>query len=230
VSGRPLPLAGRVAVVTGAARGQGRSHVGRLAADGASIVAIDACADIPSAPYAGATPADLEQTLAMIDAAGAHGASAVADVRDLDALTRAIDEGLDALVARGAIEQRRLDVVVANAGIAGGAPVTIMDAASWREMIDIDLTGVWNTIKASVPSMIEAGHGGSIVIISSANGGLKAPPNLAHYASAKHGLVGMMRSLANELGAERIRVNTVHPTAVDTSMICLPIDGGLSAR
>lgn len=200
-------LDGRLAVVTGAARGQGRAHCLRLAADGADIVAVDLCADLATTEYPGATRDDLAATEDAVRALGARCAGVVADVRDLDALTRAID-GATAPVA----------ILVANAGIAGGAPIEAMSEAAWREMIDVDLTGVWNSVKTVVPSMLAAGRG-SIVLTSSANGGLKAPPNLAHYAAAKHGVVGLMRSLANELGPRGIRVNSVHPTAVDTDMI-----------
>jgi len=211
VTGRPLD--GRVALVTGAARGQGRSHAVRLAADGAAVIALDLCADVAAAPYPGATPDDLTRTIELVAASGGDAFPVIADSRDLDALERALTDGLAALGT-----DRRLAVVVANAGIAGGAPIEAMEPAAWAEMIDIDLTGAWNTVKAAVPHL-RAGGGGSIVVISSANGGLKAPPNLAHYAAAKHGLVGMVRSLANELGPEGIRVNSVHPTAVDTAMI-----------
>lgn len=206
------PLHDRIAVVTGAARGQGRSHAQRLAADGAAVMAIDLCADVATAPYPGATPADLARTGELVADAGGDIHCAIADTRDLAALERAVEEGMAALGGGG----RRLAVVVANAGIAGGAPIEDMDAESWREMVDIDLTGVWNTVKCCVAHLVS---GASIVLVSSANGGLKAPPNLAHYAAAKHGVVGMMRSLANELGPRGIRVNSVHPTAVGTDMI-----------
>lgn len=201
----------KLALVTGAARGQGRSHAVRLASDGYGIIAVDLCADLVTTDYPGATKEDLDQTLSMVrdDGGSAHGV--IADVRDLEALNAAVTEGIDALGGE-------LDVVVANAGIAGGCPIEAMEPAVWAEMIDVDLTGVWNSVKATVPHLLARGHG-SIVLISSANGGLKAPPNLAHYAAAKHGVVGLMRSLANELGPRGIRVNSVHPTAVDTDMI-----------
>jgi len=205
-------LAGRVALVTGAARGQGRSHAVRLAADGADVIAVDLCADLTTTAYPGATTEDLDETGRLVRAAGTRVSTVVADVRDLEAMCAA--------VARGTAELGgRLDVVVANAGIAGGVPITEMTAATWQEMIDVDLTGVWATLRAAVPALLAGGRGGSIVVTSSANGGLKAPPHLAHYAAAKHGLVGLVRSLANELGPAGIRVNSVHPTAVDTAMI-----------
>ena len=220
------PLAGRVAVVTGAARGQGRSHCLRLAADGADIVAIDLCGELATTDYAGSARADLDATTDAVTAMGVGCAAVVADVRDLPAMSGAVEQGLGAL-RRDAGTSRHVDIVVANAGIAGGSPIEFMTAHAWQEMIDVNLTGVWNTIKAVIPSMlanprlrVNGGSGtGSIVLISSANGGLKAPPNLAHYAAAKHGVVGVMRSLAGELGERGIRVNSIHPTAVDTSMI-----------
>jgi (+)-trans-carveol dehydrogenase len=228
VSGTDRPLAGRVALVTGAARGQGRSHAVRLAADGADIIAVDLCGELASTEYAGAARADLDETVAGARALGVGVVGLVVDVRDLSALSGAVEAGLDQLRNDDDDGSRRhLDIVVANAGIAGGAPIEFMAAEAWQEMIDVNLTGVWNTVKAAVPSMLAnprlVSNGGdgtaSIVLISSANGGLKAPPNLAHYAAAKHGVVGMMRSLANELGERGVRVNSVHPTAVDTAMI-----------
>ncbi len=215
---RALPLAGRVALVTGAARGQGRSHAVKLAADGAAVIAVDVCAEIATTSYDGASRADLDATAAAISEAGGRATTAVADTRDTDALAAALVDGLDELSDDG-----HLDIVVANAGIAGGAPITDMTSAEWGEMIDINLTGVWNTVRVAVPAMLKppqhGGSQGSIVLISSANGGMKAPPNLAHYAAAKHGVVGIVRSLANELGPSGIRVNSVHPTAVNTDMI-----------
>lgn len=220
------PLAGRVAVITGAARGQGRSHAIRLAADGADIIAIDLCAELPTTAYRGATPDDLDQTARLVTEIGVGCVPVVADVRDLPALTSAIDDALIALGGDGGA--CHVDIVVANAGIAGGAPIEEMTGDDWGEMIDINLSGVWNTMKATVPSILASPRladpdrrdtTASIVLISSANGGLKAPPNLAHYAAAKHGVVGLMRSLANELGPRGVRVNSVHPTAVDTDMI-----------
>lgn len=209
-------LYGRVALVTGAARGQGRSHAVRLAEAGASIIAIDVCGSVGDTPYPSATLADLERTQQLVGATGSRVWIEVVDVRDLGALTAAVN--------RAANELGGIDIVVANAGIAGGAPIEMMDASAWQDMIDVNLTGVWNTVKAAVPilrqtAQVHPGRSGSIILISSANGGIKAPPNLSHYAAAKHGVVGLVRSLANELGPEGIRVNSVHPTAVDTDMI-----------
>jgi len=218
------PLAGRIAVVTGAARGQGRSHAVRLAADGAAVIAIDMCAAPATTSYEGSTQADLDETVAMVESLGAGCVGVTVDVRDLALLSGAIERGLGAI---GGERAAHVDIMVANAGIAGGAPIESMAVEEWQEMIDINLTGVWNSVKAVMPSMLAnprlAANGGdgtaSVILISSANGGLKAPPNLSHYAAAKHGVVGMMRSLANELGGRGIRVNTVHPTAVDTRLI-----------
>jgi (+)-trans-carveol dehydrogenase len=220
------PLAGRVALVTGAARGQGRSHAVRLAADGADVIAVDLCGELDSTDYDGATAADLARTAELVESLGAACVTVTADVRDLASLSGGLERALGALASE-ADGARHLDIVVANAGIAGGAPIEHMAPEVWTEMIDVNLTGVWNTVKAAVPSLLAnprlLANGGtgtaSVILISSANGGLKAPPNLAHYASAKHGVVGMMRSLANELGPRGVRVNSVHPTAVDTAMI-----------
>ena len=210
-------LAGRVALVTGAARGQGRAISVLLAARGAAVIAVDLCAEIGSTEYHGATQADLDETASQIRAAGSMACTAVADVRDLPTL--------QGVVSQACAELGGLDIVVANAGIAGGVPIEHMSASTWQEMVDVNLTGAWNTVKASVPILFDRGTGtgnpiaGTIVLTSSANGGLKAPPNLSHYSAAKHGVVGLMRSLANELGPRGIRVNTIHPTAVATDML-----------
>ena len=204
-------LQGRIAVVTGAARGQGRAHAVRLAQSGAAIIAIDICKSLESTPYAGATWEDLLTTVGIIESAGGTAQAISADVRDLDELCKAIDGAADSLGG--------IDIVVANAGIAGGAPIEEMPREVWQEVIDVNLTGVWNTMKATIPRMLQQARGGSIIITSSANGGIKAPPNLSHYAASKHGVIGMMRSLAVELGDRNIRVNTVHPTAANTDMI-----------
>jgi len=208
----PVPgrLAGRVVLVTGAARGQGRAHCLRVAAEGADVIAVDLCAPVPGTPYRGATGEDLDTTVRGVQALGRRVVARQADVRDPDAVRVALDAGLDVLGS--------LDGVVANAGIVTPAPATQLAPGSWRDTIDINLSGAWYAVQAALPALLARGRG-SIVLTSSANGGLKAPPNLAHYAAAKHGLVGLMRSLANELGPEGIRVNTVHPTAVDTDMI-----------
>jgi (+)-trans-carveol dehydrogenase/(-)-trans-carveol dehydrogenase len=204
-------VAEKVALITGAARGQGRSHAVRLAEEGADIIAIDVCADIPGVPYPGATTADLEETVRLVRAQGRKVVACTADVRDLAGLQRAVTDGVSAL--------GRLDIVCANAGVSTTPqPTHSMDAATWDLVLSINLTGVWHTCKTTVPVLIESGRGGSIVLISSV-GGLKAYPDIGNYIAAKHGVVGLMRTLANELARHMIRVNSVHPTQVDTPMI-----------
>lgn len=191
-------LAGKVAVVTGAGRGTGRAHCERLAAAGADVIAVD----IASAAD------DLVTTTDLVVAAGRRCFTGSADVRDLDALREVVRAGASALGG--------LDVVIANAGIhAAGAPVWELSSAVWRDAIDVNLTGVWHTVKAAAPHLK---HGGSIVIISSTSG-IRGPAESAHYTASKHAAVGLARTLANELGPRGIRVNTVHPGAVATPMI-----------
>jgi len=204
-------VAGKVAFITGAARGQGRSHAVRLAQEGADIIAVDVCADMPGMPYAGATEQDLAETVKEVEALDRRIVATKADVRDYGAVKAALDDGVAQL--------GRLDIVSANAGI-GSSPYAAQELAeqTWQDMIDVNLSGVWHTAKAAVPHLIEGGHGGSIVLTSSA-AGLQAYANIAHYVSAKHGVVGLMRTLAQELAPDMIRVNSVHPTAVDTDMI-----------
>ncbi|GAB2461954.1 mycofactocin-coupled SDR family oxidoreductase [Jatrophihabitans fulvus] len=210
MSGR---LTGRVAVVTGAARGQGRSHAVRLAQEGADVIAIDACAPMATVPYPLASEADLAQTAKEVEAAGARVVAARADVRDLDGLTAAID--------RGVAELGRLDIVCANAGVNTPAPFLEMTEQVWDEIVDVDLSGTWRTCRAAVPHLIAGGRGGAIVLTSSA-AGLKGYANIAHYTAAKHGVNGLMKTLAQELATHGIRVNSVNPTQVDTPMIMNP--------
>lgn len=204
-------LQGKVAFVSGAARGQGRSHAVRLAQEGADVIAFDVCSRLASVPYPMATPDDLKETVRQVEELDRRIVAREADVRDSGALT--------ALVAEGVSEFGRLDVVCANAGIATFAENawSITDE-SWDEMIAVNLTGVWRTVKAAVPAMIDAGNGGSIVITSS-TAGVKGMAGIGHYAAAKHGVVGLMRTLAIELAPHSIRVNTVHPTGVNTPMV-----------
>ena len=204
-------VAGKVAFITGAARGQGRSHAIRLAQEGADIIAVDVCADMPGMPYPGGTEADLADTAKAVEALDRRIVTARADVRDYAGLKAALDEGVAQL--------GRLDIVSANAGI-GSSPQAAADLAeeTWRDMVDVNLTGVWHTAKAAIPHVAAGGRGGSIVLTSSA-AGLMAYPNIAHYVSAKHGVVGLMRTLALELAPQFIRVNSIHPTQVDTPMI-----------
>jgi (+)-trans-carveol dehydrogenase/(-)-trans-carveol dehydrogenase len=207
----PGRVAGKVAFITGAARGQGRSHAVRLAQEGADIIAVDICEDVPGIPYAGATEADLAETVKQVEALDRRIVAAKADVRDYQGLKKALDDGVAQL--------GRLDIVSANAGI-GTSPHNAweMDESVWQTMIDVNLTGVWHTAKAAVPHLIAGGNGGSIILTSSA-AGLQAYQNIAHYVSAKHGVVGLMRTLALELAPHSIRVNSIHPTQVDTPMI-----------
>jgi (+)-trans-carveol dehydrogenase len=204
-------VAGKVAFITGAARGQGRSHAVRLAQEGADIIAVDNCADVPGIPYPGATEADLAETVSAVEALDRRIVAVKADVRDYAGLKAAVDDGVAQL--------GRLDIVSANAGI-GSQPYQAWDLAesTWQDMIDINLTGVWHTAKAAVPHLKAGGRGGAIVLTSSA-AGLKGYGHIAHYVSAKHGVVGLMRTLALELAPDLIRVNSIHPTQVDTDMI-----------
>ncbi|MDX6343442.1 MAG: (+)-trans-carveol dehydrogenase [Trebonia sp.] len=202
---------GKVAFITGAARGQGRSHAIRLAQEGADIIAVDILEDVPGIPYAGATEADLAETVKQVEALDRRIVASKADVRNYAALQAAVDDGVAQL--------GRLDIVSANAGI-GTSPhhAWEIDADTWQTMIDINLTGVFNTAKAAIPHLIAGGKGGAIILTSSA-AGLQAYENIAHYVSAKHGVVGLMRTLALELAPYMIRVNSIHPTQVDTPMI-----------
>ena len=199
---------GKVAFVTGAARGQGRSHALRLAEEGADIIAIDLCEAVPGTPYQGATPEDLEETVRQVEALDRRIVAERADVRDLDALAGS--------VGRGVAELGRLDIVAANAGIDILGSWRDITPQILRDTIDINLVGVWNTVMASVEHLVDGG-GGSIVMTSSANG-LKAGPFNVAYNAAKYGVVGLMKSFAMELAKDRIRVNSVHPGAVDTEM------------
>ncbi|TWH37444.1 SDR family mycofactocin-dependent oxidoreductase [Rhodococcus rhodochrous J38] len=202
---------GKVAFITGAARGQGRSHAIRLAQEGADIIALDICGPIrENAQIEPSTPEDMAETVEAVKSLNRRIVTAEADVRDFDAVKAAVDNGVEQL--------GRLDIIVANAGIGtGGAMLHETDEFDWREMLDINLSGVWKSIKAGVPHIIAGGNGGSIVLTSSV-GGLKAYPTMGPYISAKHGIVGMMRTFAIELGQHSIRVNTVHPTNVNTPM------------
>jgi (+)-trans-carveol dehydrogenase len=203
-------LENKVAFITGAARGQGRSHAVRLAQEGADIIAVDICEQIETVPYAMSNEADLEETVRLVEQEDRRIVARKADVRDF--------EGLKAAVDAGVAELGRLDIICANAGISGFGTVIDITPQEWKDVTDVDQTGVWHTCKAAIPHLTAHGEGGSIVITSSA-AGLHAFANLAHYASAKHGLVGLMRVLAVELGPQKIRVNSIHPTQVNTPML-----------
>jgi len=209
-------LAGRVAFITGAARGQGRAHAVRLARDGVSVIAVDICADIAAMDYANATPADLEETVQLVEAEGGKIVARQADVRDAAALAAALGDGLSTF--------GRVDIVIANAGIIRLGPESDPQR-EWHDIIDVNLTGAWNTVRAAIPTMIEAGRGGSIVITSS-SAGLRATgtdkAGAQAYSAAKRGLVGLMQCLAIDLAQHSIRVNTIHPTGVATGMVLNP--------
>jgi SDR family mycofactocin-dependent oxidoreductase len=201
---------GKVAFITGAARGQGRSHAIRLAQEGADIIAVDHCADNDTVGYSMASAADLAETVRQVEALDRRIVATQADVRDMESLKAAVDAGVE--------ELGRLDIVCANAGILSNGPSHELTEDTWGQMIDINLSGVWRTCKAAIPHLIEGGRGGSIVLISSV-AGLRSYSGVSHYVSAKHGVVGLMKTLAQELAPHRIRVNTVNPTQVDTEMI-----------
>jgi SDR family mycofactocin-dependent oxidoreductase len=204
-------LDGKVAFISGAARGQGRSHAVRLAQEGADIVAIDVCKQLNAVRYPMSTPEDLEQTVKEVESLGRRIFARQADVRDIEEMQRAFDDGQRELGPVG--------IVIANAGIGPGGPVSAEE--QWEEVVGVNLTGVWNTGRVAIPSMIERGEGGAIVLTSSTGGligpGIGAPGTLA-YIAAKHGVIGLMRSWANYLAPHFIRVNSVAPTTVRTPM------------
>jgi SDR family mycofactocin-dependent oxidoreductase len=204
-------LDGKVVFITGAGRGMGRSHAVRLAQEGADVIGTDVCGPVPSATGPVTTPDDLAETVAAVEALDRRMVSFEADVTDEEALSAGLT---DAVAQLG-----RLDVAVANAGI-GVPPHEVAETPlqEWRDMIDVNLTGVFLTARAAIPHIRAHGEGGSIILISSALG-LRGMPHVASYVAAKHGVVGLMRSLAQELAADRIRVNSVHPTNVDTPLI-----------
>ncbi|MFD1722743.1 mycofactocin-coupled SDR family oxidoreductase [Amnibacterium endophyticum] len=211
----PGRVEGKVALITGAGRGQGRSHAVRLAEEGADIIAIDVVEHIPLLPYPQPKQEDLEETVRQVEALDRRIVSRVANVRDFAALKAAADEG--------AAELGGLDIVVANAGVAIPDTWDRITEENWDLTIGTNLTGVWNTIRATAPHLIERG-GGSIVLTSSA-AGLKGLPFLTSYVAAKHGVVGLMRGFATELSEHGIRVNSIHPTGVRTPMGELGDDG-----
>ncbi|MDD9207326.1 mycofactocin-coupled SDR family oxidoreductase [Georgenia sp. 10Sc9-8] len=206
-------LEGKVAFITGAARGQGRAHALRLAQEGADIIAVDICAPVSSLEgfYELATREDLDETVRQVEALDRRIVAREADVRDLAALQGAVEDGV--------AELGRLDIVVANAGIfTFGEDTHKVDPQAWQDIQDINLTGVWQTYAAAAEHLIAGGAGGSVIIISSL-AGFKGLANVAAYTTAKHGIVGLMKVLANELGPHGIRVNTIHPNSIDTPMV-----------
>jgi SDR family mycofactocin-dependent oxidoreductase len=204
-------LEGRVAFVTGAARGQGRAHAVRLASEGADVVVIDVCGPISDTiTYPAATSEDLAETVREVEATGRKVLAREVDIRDLAAQQQVVAD---------AIEQfGRLDIVVANAGVLSWGRMFEMSEEQWDSVIDVNLNGTWRTVRATVPAMIEAGNGGSIIIVSS-SAGLKATPGNSHYAASKHGLVAITNSLALEVGEFGIRVNSIHPYSIGTPMV-----------
>jgi SDR family mycofactocin-dependent oxidoreductase len=204
-------LEGRVAFVTGAARGQGRAHAVRLAAEGADVVAIDVCGPISDTiTYPAATLEELAETARQVEGTGRKVLAREVDIRDLAAQQQVVAD---------AIEQfGRLDVVVANAGVLSWGRMFEMSEEQWDSVIDVNLNGTWRTLRAAVPAMIEAGNGGSIIVVSS-SAGLKATPGNSHYAASKHGLVAITNSLALEVGEYGIRVNSIHPYSIGTPMV-----------
>lgn len=202
---------GKVAFISGAARGQGRSHAVRLAEEGADIIAVDVCKRISSNDdIPAATPDDLAETADLVKGLNRRIVTAEVDVRDYDAVKSVVDSGVEQL--------GRLDIVVANAGIGnGGEALDKTSEDDWTDMIDVNLSGVWKTVKAAVPHLLSGGRGGSIILTSSV-GGLKPYPHTGHYIAAKHGVIGLMRTFAVELGQHSIRVNAVCPTNVNTPL------------
>jgi (+)-trans-carveol dehydrogenase len=211
-------LTGKVAFITGAARGQGRSHAVRLAEDGADIIAVDIVEDIETAYYSMSRPEDLDETVRLVESLGRRIIARKADVRIQSQLDAAVSEGVAALGPIG--------IVCANAGMAASAKTWEMTDEQWLNVLDVNLTGVWRTIKATVPSMIETNQGGSIILTSSL-AGLKGYSNIANYVASKHGVNGLMRVLANELGPYNIRVNSVCPGLINTPLMMNDFTYGL---
>jgi len=207
-------LDGKAVLITGAARGQGRSHALGAAREGADVILVDAVKPVRTVAYSFPTLEDLEAVAEDVKALGRRAVLVQADVRELEALASGVAAAVD--------ELGRLDVVVANAGILGAIGMTWeVPSDEWHAVVDVNLHGVWHTVKATVPHILAGGAGGSIILISSI-AGLRGIPGVSAYVTAKHGLVGLAGSLANELAEHGIRVNTVHPTNVDTPMINNP--------
>ncbi|MFN8032136.1 MAG: mycofactocin-coupled SDR family oxidoreductase [Mycobacterium sp.] len=203
-------LEGRVAFVTGAARGQGRAHAVRLAREGADVIISDICATVSDTiPYPGTTAEDLAETVRLVEAEGRKVLSRQVDIRD--------DAALRQLVADGVEQFGRMDILVANAGVLSWGRLWELTDEQWNTVIDVNLTGTWRTLRAVLPAMIEAGNGGSVIVVSS-SAGVKATPGNSHYAASKHGLTALTNSLALEAGEYGIRVNSIHPYSVATPM------------
>jgi SDR family mycofactocin-dependent oxidoreductase len=202
-------LRGKVALITGAARGIGRAQAVRFAQEGADIIALDICGPVDTVVVPPATPDDLDETVRSVTEVGGRIVAEIIDVRDKDGVRAATDRGIGRFGG--------LDVVCATAGITSRGMAADLDENTWQTMLDVNLTGVWHTCRATAPHLIERGSGSLILISSIA--GLRGLVGVAHYTAAKHGVVGLMRSLANELAPHNVRVNTVHPTNVDTPLI-----------
>lgn len=210
---------GKIAFITGAARGQGRAHAIRLAREGADIIAVDLAGPLPGVPYDSPTPADLAETVRLVEAEGRRIIAEQADVRDL--------EGMRTILDRAVGELGGLDIVIANAGICIPATWDTSTPEIFRDHMDINVTGVWNTVMISAPHLIERG-GGSIILISS-YAGKKVQPFMVHYTTSKHAVTGMTRAFAAELGKHKIRVNSIHPGGVNTPMGSGDMQGALAA-
>lgn len=200
---------GKVAFITGAARGVGRAHAVRLASEGADIIAVDACRRVVDTGYPAATVEDLQETARQVRARGRRIVTAEADVRDFDELSNILRMAVN--------ELGRLDVVIANAGVGNWGRFWEITDQQWRDVIDINLTGVFNTLKAAAPILIDQGEGGSVVVVSSV-AGLKAVPGQAHYVASKHAITGLTKNAAIELAPFGVRVNSLHPWGIDTDM------------
>lgn len=203
-------MSGKVAFITGAARGQGRAHAARLSADGADVILVDVAGPLPpSVPYDPATPDDLAETAGLVTANGRRAVTAIVDTRD--------HAGLCAAVEQGVAELGRLDVIVANAGICCPAPWDQVSPSAFQDTVDVNLVGTWNTVMAGAKHIIAGGRGGSIILIGSA-AGVKWEPFMVAYTASKHAVTGLARSFAAELGRYNIRVNSLHPGSVATPM------------
>lgn len=202
-------LRGKTAVITGAARGIGRAQSVRFAEEGADIIAVDVCGPIESVQVPSSTPQDLAETARLVEQAGGRIVTEIVDVRNPDELHDVVDHG--------ASEFDGIDIVCATAGITSRGAAIELSEAAWRTMLDINLTGVWNTCTATAPHLIERGAGS--MVLTSSIAGLRGLVGVAHYTAAKHGVVGLMRSLAHDLASHNVRVNCVHPTNVDTPLI-----------
>jgi (+)-trans-carveol dehydrogenase len=204
-------VAGKVAFITGVGRGQGRSHALRLAEEGADIIGVDALVDYDTVNYAMASEADLEESAALIEKTGQRAILTRADVRDRAALQSAVNAGV--------AELGRLDIVCANAGISPpGGPLWTISSEEWKDVLDVNLTGVFNTLAATVPA-IQAGARGGSIIVTASGAGLRSVQNLADYNASKHGVVGLAQTLANEVAKQQIRVNVICPGTVGTPMV-----------